>query len=195
MKKIPSVFMRNPEKMSELLAEVNPAAQWVIDGEGVATRKYDGTCVMFDGENWWARREVKEGKTEPSNWVELDFDPETGKRMGWEPIEQSGYRKQLNEALAPSIKYYGAGWFVPGTYELCGPKVGNNFEGLDHHTLFSHDQADRLELPMRGVDQTDYDYFKGFLLFVDSIYGWEGIVWHHRDGRMAKLKVRDFKRG
>ena len=23
--------------------------------------------------------------------------------------------------------------------------------------------------------------------------GWEGIVWHHPDGRMAKLKVRDFR--
>lgn len=23
--------------------------------------------------------------------------------------------------------------------------------------------------------------------------GWEGIVWHHPDGRMAKLKARDFR--
>ena len=23
-------------------------------------------------------------------------------------------------------------------------------------------------------------------------WGWEGIVWHHPDGRMAKLKVRDY---
>ena len=23
-------------------------------------------------------------------------------------------------------------------------------------------------------------------------WGWEGTVWHHPDGRMAKLKVRDY---
>ncbi|WP_255273315.1 hypothetical protein [Actinomadura madurae] len=28
-------------------------------GEGRATRKYDGTCVRFDGGRWLARREVK----------------------------------------------------------------------------------------------------------------------------------------
>jgi hypothetical protein len=41
----------------------------VLDGEGVATRKYDGTCVMFDGDGWWARREVKPGKTAPAGFV------------------------------------------------------------------------------------------------------------------------------
>ena len=46
-----------------VLPEITPGCEWVIAGEGVATRKYDGTCVMYDGDEWWARREVKPGKT------------------------------------------------------------------------------------------------------------------------------------
>lgn len=48
MHKTPSVFLRNPENMNEMTREVNPLCQWVLDGEGVATRKYDGNCVMLD---------------------------------------------------------------------------------------------------------------------------------------------------
>ena len=36
----------------------------MIKGEGQPTRKYDGTCVMFDGAEWSARREVKTGKAD-----------------------------------------------------------------------------------------------------------------------------------
>lgn len=197
MKKTPSVFLRNPDNMRELLPVVNPAAQWVIDGEGVATRKYDGTCVMLDEDlNWWARREVKEDRTPPPNWIELDADPETGKRMGWEPIEQSGYQKHLQDALE-NIYDLGISTpdeMLPGTYELCGPKVGSNFEKLDRHILFSHEFAERLDHHLLIRDKpTTFSSYRVLLDYVDTQLGWEGLVWHHPDGRMAKLKVRDFK--
>jgi hypothetical protein len=35
--------------------------------------------------------------------------------------------------------------------------------------------------------------FDGLARYLDGL-GHEGIVWHHPDGRMAKLKVRDFPR-
>ena len=66
MNKIPTVFQRNENDRRYVTREVNPECQWVLDGEGVPTRKFDGTCVrLADDGSWWARREVKPGKEPP----------------------------------------------------------------------------------------------------------------------------------
>lgn len=201
MQKIPSVFRRDPDDMAHLLPEVHPDAQWVLDGEGVPTRKYDGTCVMLDEQGaWWARREVKPGKTPPPNWRKVDVDDHTGKAMGWEPIEQSGYAKAFAEAVTfpPVIKFQQEGTsYAPGTYELCGPKVNGNPEGYDHHVLASHALADRTVrtgLYVRDLSSEEaFDSLREQVMRVHESFGWEGLVWHHPDGRMAKLKARDFR--
>jgi hypothetical protein len=113
MRKIPTLFKRDPEDMRHVSEEVHPDCQWVLDGEGVATRKYDGTCVMLDeAGRWWARREIKPGKQAPTNYRPEETDVNTGKTVGWEPIEQSPFTKFHAEAL-------GAGGyarsFTPGT--------------------------------------------------------------------------------
>ena len=189
MKKIPTVFRRNPDDMAHVTDEVNPGCEWVLDGEGIATRKYDGTCVMFDGRDWWARREVKPGKTPPPGWVEADHDETTGKRPGWEPIEQSPFAKFHAEAVDH--------WDAPitpwrqGTYELCGPKVQGNPEGYDGHVLVRHADAETVLLfDFPDPDFRDFEFVVGDLL---RRRGWEGVVWHHPDGRMAKLKARDYE--
>ncbi|WAL66917.1 hypothetical protein ORV05_03710 [Amycolatopsis cynarae] len=177
MRKIPTLFRRNPDDMRFVLPEVHPHCRWVLDGEGVATRKYDGTCVMFDGAHWWARREVKAGKNPPTGFVEVEHDANTGKTMGWEPAQQSAFWKHLASAMDDRV-------FEPGTYELCGPKINGNPEGLDRHLLLGHAQAEVIAVPrdFEGLRAA----FTGF--------PHEGVVWHHPDGRMAKLKVRDFPR-
>ena len=115
MNKIPSVFLRDPENMNLLTREPHPDALWVLAGEGLVTRKYDGTCMMVDEDGkWWARREVKPGKVAPPNWIPVEKDDITGKVMGWIPMDESGFRGFINEALKPYIT------FTPGTYELCG---------------------------------------------------------------------------
>ena len=81
MKKIPTVFMRSEDRRS-VIDEVTPGCEWVLAGEGTPTRKFDGTCTMFDGRQWWARREVKMGKREPYGWVHSETDEATGKRSG-----------------------------------------------------------------------------------------------------------------
>lgn len=40
MKKIPTLFQRDPDDRAHVTRDVNPAAAWVLDGEGIATRKY-----------------------------------------------------------------------------------------------------------------------------------------------------------
>jgi hypothetical protein len=183
MRKIPTLFVRDPQDMRRVTREVHPACAWVVAGEGVATRKFDGTCVRLDesGE-WYARREVKPGRTVPAEFVAVQTDEVTGKTVGWEPAEQSAFAKYLAEAVAALDP---AQPLEPGSYELCGPKVNGNPEGYDSHVLVRHDGAQRLA----GVPR-DFDGLRGYLAEVR----YEGIVWHHPDGRMAKLKVRDFPR-
>lgn len=178
MQKIPTLFRRDPDDMKRVLPEVNPEASWVLDGEGVATRKYDGTCVMLDDQGeWWARREVKPGKKAPADYVPVTTDPNTGKTMGWEPIEQSAFAKFHAEAFASMPVQ------TPGTYELIGPKINGNPEGLSGHFLLRHAVADPVVAPR------DFDGLREWLLAHPQF---EGIVWHHPDGRMAKLKRKDF---
>jgi hypothetical protein len=39
----------------------------------------------WDGDRWWARREVKAGKAAPASFVAVGHDDETGNTVGWEP--------------------------------------------------------------------------------------------------------------
>lgn len=181
MKKIPTLFIRDFEHNPRyVLHDVTPGCEWVTKGEGTPTRKYDGTCVIFDGEHWWARREVKQGKQPPPGFVPLDFDEETGKTVGWEPIEQSAFARWHAEAAADDGGY---GWDA-GTYELVGPKINGNPENAPSHMLLMHEDAAVLDAPR------DFDGLATWL----HAHDYEGIVWHHQDGRMAKIKKRDFPR-
>jgi hypothetical protein len=191
MRKIPTLFNRDPEDMRRVVPTVHPDCQWVLDGEGVATRKIDGTCVMLDDEGrWWGRREVKPGKTPPPNYRPVETDPATGKTVGWEPIDQSGFRKAFQDALNHTPPLNGAPGpaYRPGTYELIGPKVNGNPERVPHHMLVNHDDTQRI-MPF----SLTYEGIRDTCLQVLAPEGWEGLVWHHPDGRMAKVKVRDFR--
>lgn len=186
MRKIPTLFVRDPEDRRYVTSEINPECKWVLDGEGVATRKYDGTCVMFNGDRWWARREVKPGKKAPANYVPVETDPATGKTVGWEPIEQSAFAKFHTEAVDYQNGTGVTGW-PKGTYELVGPKINGNPERADRHELWAHATAEVLD----DFERT-YDGVRAAVIAHAAYRGVEGIVWHHPDGRMAKLKVRDF---
>lgn len=177
MNKIPTLFVRDAADRAHVTREVNPGCGWVLDGEGVATQKYDGTCTMFDGARWWARREVKPGKSKPAGFIPLSTDEVTGKTVGWEPVEQSSFAKFHAQALSLGTEY------EPDTYELCGPKVNGNPEQCSSHMLIRHGRAIFADAPR------DYDGLRDFLLQRPSV---EGLVFHHSDGRMVKIKRRDF---
>lgn len=189
MQKIPTLFVRNPDDRAHVLPEVNPVCQWVIDGKGVAKRKLDGTCVMYDGADWWARREVKPGKTTPPGFQPISTDPATGKTVGWEPIGQSAFAKFHAEAIKEADENADDPWtpWPLGTYELIGPKINGNPERYDHHWLVAHANTQVLR-----VDNRTYDGIREAVLHWHRIDRAEGIVFHHPDGRMAKIKARDF---
>lgn len=188
MKKIPTMFVRDWDGDRRYVGdEVTPGCEWVANGEGTPTRKYDGTCVMLDAEGrWWARREVKPGKSAPANFVALEHDLEAGKTVGWEPIEQSAFARwhaeSLTEASEDETPITGP-WPV-GTYELIGPKVNGDPERYGVHALILHEYAETLDDAPRD--------FAGLASWLHA-HPYEGIVWHHEDGRMAKIKKRDFR--
>lgn len=179
MKKIPTVFLRDFDgDPSRVLPEPHPDCAWVHAGEGVATRKHDGTCCRFDGERWWRRREVRAGRAVPEGFEAADHDAKTGKLVGWVPVgpEDRWHLEAIAAAHDPA----------PGTYELIGPKVQGNPEGAAAHRMVAHAEAEVLADAPRG-----FEALGAFLAAFDG----EGLVFHHPDGRMAKIKRRDFGHG
>lgn len=175
MRKIPTIFKRNPENMREILNDPHPDCGWVFAGEGVATQKYDGTCVKIENGQYFKRREVKPGKISPVGFVEEQFDETTGKRVGWVPVAPDAKEDRWHmEGFDPSLP--------DGTYELVGPKVQGNPEGVPAHKLIRHSKAVKLNAPRTYGALAEW--FKGKDI--------EGIVFHHPDGRMGKIKKRDF---
>jgi hypothetical protein len=192
MRKIPTVFLRDETDRRYVTDVVNPGCEWVLAGEGHATRKFDGTCVMLDEHgDWWARREVKPWKIPPPNYVGISMDHATGKTVGWEPVAQSAFAKYHAEAVE-NIESIGDDernipW-TPGTFELIGPKVNGNPEKRAEHTLVRHSQAEPLAITDRSFAE-----LRRILLLLNEKYGYEGVVFHCEDGRFAKLKSRDFR--
>ncbi len=151
---------------------------WVFEGEGVATRKYDGTCCKIENGKFFKRREIKKDKKAPIGFIRVAIDPNTGKRVGWIEVDPNDKGDKWHvEAMAsqPNLQN--------GTYELCGPKVQGNPEKYDKHILISHSDAFQF-----SYCPTDYEELRQWLYLLCG----EGVVWHHPDGRMAKIKKRDF---
>lgn len=175
MRKIISLFQRNYEGDRLVRDEVVPGAEWVLAGEGVATRKWDGTCCMVRDGRLFKRYDAKRGKTPP-----LGFEPAqepdhaTGHWPGWLPVGDGPEDRWFREASLAGL--------ADGTYELCGPKVQGNPEGFAAHTLVAHGYEQLPDAPR------SFDALKSW--FAERSI--EGIVWHHPDGRMVKIKAKDF---
>jgi hypothetical protein len=177
VRKIISVWQRNYDTDRLIRDEVVPGAEWVLAGEGRATRKFDGTCCLIAGGELFKRYEVKKGKTPPPYFIpETDVDENTGKQQGWVPVGDGPEDRWHREAFAANPDK------PDGTYELCGPKVQGNPEGFGVHVLVAHGREEVLNFPR------DFEGMKKWL----EESNLEGVVFHHPGGRMAKVKRKDF---
>lgn len=173
MKKIISLFKRNYDGDHLVRDEVVEGAEWVLAGEGVATIKWDGTACMVRGGQLFKRYDAKNGKTPPPGFEPAqDPDPITGHLPGWLPVGDGPDDKWFRSAAMPA---------EDGTYELIGPKVQGNPHGATEHRLLRHGE-------MKVSAPRAFDTLRVFL-GQEQI---EGLVWHHPDGSMVKIKRKDF---
>lgn len=191
MTKIPTLFQRNHDTDRLVRDEVTPCAEWVIAGEGMATRKFDGTSCLFKGGRWFKRYDAKHGKTPPVEFIpaQESADPVTGHWPGWLPVIPAD--KWHNEAIKLGMAATGlvAGSFAQmvefkngRSYELVGPKIQSNPENALIHVMVEHGQRQVIIHRLTFLD------IRATLQQLNI----EGVVWHHPDGRMAKIKLKDF---
>lgn len=183
MKKIVSLFQRNYEGDRLVRNELVPGSEWVQAGEGVATRKFDGTCCMVRNGKLYKRYDAKAGKEPPVGFEPAqEPDAVTGHHPGWLPVGEGKEDQWFRAAFDSGVDAFNQP-LKDGTYELCGLKVQGNPEGFELHVLVPHDGV-----IIKEPVPTDFEGLKEYL----SDRAIEGIVWHHEDGRMVKIKKKDF---
>jgi hypothetical protein len=178
MEKIISLFQRNYETDHLVRDEVVPGAEWVPAGEGVATYKWDGTSCLVRGGAIFKRYDAKPGRTPPTGFEKSgEPDPVTGRVQGWVPVGDGPEDRWHREAFIadPGLP--------DGTYELIGPKVQGNPYRLDNHKLVRHGGVEMPAFPRS---------FEQIRSALERMLYTEGVVWHHPDGRMVKIKRKDF---
>jgi hypothetical protein len=175
VKKIPTLFIRDSADPRRVTREVTPGCEWVLAGEGVATRKWDGTaCLVREGKLYKRMDWDAQKGPAPPQWLHHDFNPEQRSGHGWYPVGDGPEDWMHRLASLAGL--------ADGTYELCGPKIGKNPEAMESYALIAHGYLHVEDAPR------DFD---GLATFLPHLLA-EGIVWHHLDGRMAKIKRRDF---
>lgn len=184
MKKISTLFKKDPNDLGRVINEINPENNWVFTDEGVkATRKYDGTaCAVIDGQ-LYKRYDVKKGKQVPPFAIPCqEPDNITGHWPHWILCQHDNPADKYHFEGFNSLAMLGK--VEDGTYELVGEKVQGNPEGIEGYHLFRHGAhvLQGLVYPM------DFENLKTYLEVVDI----EGIVFHHPDGRMCKLRKSDY---
>ena len=209
MKKIISLFQRNYNGDRLVRNEVVPGAEWVLAGEGGATRKWDGTCCLVRDGKLYKRYDLplkrefankkKHGyagpwadtmyEAPPALWERAEPYPDqaSGHWPGWLPVGDGPEDRWHREAWE-TFKQHPPSYCGDGTYELCGPKIQGNPEQCGPgHVLLPHGWEVLHYVPR------DFDGIREWL----RTHNVEGIVWHHPDGRMVKIKAKDFglKRG
>lgn len=170
MQKIPTMYPRDEAKRGHpVMPGVKPECAWVEAGEGFPTHKLDGTNVKIEAGRLYKRQKPKSGDYDEAAYVEARRDDPSDKYI-WEGFDALGEHMRLD-----------------GIYEAIGPKIQGNPEGREAHALVRVVPADVILYRPGEVPRT-FDGLRAYLT-ENPI---EGIVFHHQDGRFAKIKRRDF---
>lgn len=200
MHKILTLFKRDYEGNRLVYNEVTEGCEWVLEGEGVATEKIDGTACLIQNGKLYKRYDCgvssavkrrgppfaeSEFKTHPPEWLAAEDAPDanTGHWPGWLPVGgglDDQFHREAFQAFMDEQPHIPTD-NLDGTYELVGPKVQGNAYRLSEHRLWKHG-AEPIVAPRK------FFLLREWLDFCEI----EGVVWHHTDGRMAKMKKRDF---
>jgi len=195
MKKIPTLFVRDAANPALVTRTVTPGCQWVLDGLGYPTRKWDGTAVYIENRIVWVRYTCKADRAPPHDFRPTGPPaPDTGKQPGWIKANMlHPAQLALKEAFGVWVREDvelrrrgGVGLLDPWTYELIGPLVNANPEKRSDHILVPHGRTLEPQAPRA------YDGFYSFF----REYAIEGIVWwrslEDQSCDKVKIKGRDF---
>lgn len=182
MKKIPTLFERIYEnhQVVKTTSNVTKGMDWVLDGEGVATVKIDGSCcAIIDGE-FYKRYDAKRGKTAPEGAIPCcEPDEITGHHPHWLKVDEhnpadkwfvNAYNNTPKEELIDGA-----------TYEAIGIHFNGNPYGLCDDILERH-----------GVKRIEVERsYEGIKKYLDDNYI-EGIVFWKDGEPRCKIKRSDF---
>lgn len=180
MKKIPTLFERTYEnhKVVGITDNVHPGMEWVLDGEGIATIKMDGSCCAMFGGVFYKRYDAKKGKKPPEGAIPCcDPDPVTGHWPHWVEIDVN------NPADKWFVEAYKNTNFLlkEGTYEAVGKHFNGNPYKIDIDYLLPHGR-DVVDVPRSFEGIKEY-------LYKTPI---EGIVFWKDGEPKCKIKRSDF---
>lgn len=180
MKKIPTLFKREFEnhRVVKVLPEVTPGMEWVLEGMGEATIKWDGSCCAMIQNEFYKRYDAKKGKKIPEGAILCEEypDPVTGHFPCWVKCNRSDPGDQWFYAA-----YDASENLTDGTYEAVGPHFQRNPYHYGEDMLIKH-----------GQNKIDVDRsFEGIRQYLQDNY-LEGIVFW-KDGKpQCKIKRSDF---
>lgn len=198
MKKIPTLFKREFEghNIVRTLPEVTEGMEWVLEGEGIATGKWDGSCCAIINGKFYLRYDAKNGKPVPDNAIKCQEEPDpiTGHLPCWIPYDENNkghkwfyvaYCNTINIPCDPNvmkkIDHIPTNMLPDGTYEAVGKHFNGNMYNFEDDFLVRHGM-NVLFVPRtyEGIR----DYLKDH--FIEGIVFW-------KDGEpKCKIKRTDF---
>lgn len=180
MKKIPTLFLRDPSNPLRVTDQVNSVCQWVVDNEGIATRKWDGQPILIQDGLLFKRYtgDLRGFSGNPLGAISCGEEEDTTP-VWWVLVSYRNEDKHIRAAMELQ-KLWGKA--NNGTYEIVGPNFCHNREKVARDCLVRHGSNGIFpDAPTNFTDLFEW------LSDVDI----EGLVWHHPDGRMAKIKKSD----
>jgi hypothetical protein len=185
MEKIPTLFERDDR--FRVVDKPRPECEWVFAGLGVGTEKLDGTNVRLTVRSGQLVRVEKRRNPDKAQ-------KELGIVDGWY-VDTADDAPEDRWIIAAARNTDVSGW-ADGEHpcEALGPRIQGNPLGLDDHVCVPFNVA----APVYTRVPRTYAELWDFLDALESRYApghlAEGIVFHHPDGRRAKIKRKDFPR-
>jgi len=185
MKKIPTLFKRVFEnhRIKEVLPEVEPGLEWVLNGEGVATEKHDGSCCAIINGELYKRYDAKNGKPIPEGAIKCQEapDPITGHFPCWVKCNRDNPADKWFWVAEDEVSYIATQLVPERTYEAIGRHFNGNPYNMVYDMLIPHGMV-KIE-----VERT-YEGIKEYL----RTHEIEGIVFWKDDKPQCKIKRTDF---
>jgi hypothetical protein len=188
MKKISTLFKKDPNDLGIVINEINPENEWVFEGKYIATRKFDGIASAIINGELYKRYDVKKGRTAPEGAIPCqEPDALSGHHPHWLKCDRNKGEDKLFFEAFDALENK-----EDGTYELCGEKISTerftknlNVEKVKGHKLIKHGSE------VLNVPDLSFEGLKTYL--ADPNNDIEGIVFYNtEDGRMCKLRKKDF---